>query len=119
MSARQFAAVGAMLWLCLLLSSCAEDVANRYYSSQRYAPKIPRAVELLRRAPDRPFLVIADLQSRGESPEAMRKRAAAIGADAVIVTPLGGFANPGDQWASGDSMSQIYTRLIGSAIKYQ
>lgn len=99
-------------------SSCAEDVANRYYSSQRYAERDPHSVELLFHAPSRPFTVIADLQSRGESPNSMRRRAAKIGADAVIVTPLGGFYKRSEEWATADSMSNTYSRLIGSAIKY-
>jgi len=101
-----------------LCSSCAEDVANRYYSAQRYPERAPRSVELLFHAPSRPFSVIADLQSRGESPDSMRKRAAKIGADAIIVTPLGGFYKRSEEWATGDSMSNTYSRLIGSAIKY-
>ncbi len=62
-----------------LCGSCAEDVANRYYVAQRYPERDPRSVELLFHAPSRPFNVIADFQSRGESPEAFRKRAPKIG----------------------------------------
>ena len=114
---RQFRSFLSVI-VAFCLSSCAEDVANRYYSAQRYPAKDAKNVELLFHAPSRPFTVIADLQSRLESPEAMKKRAAQIGADAVIVTPLGGLYNPNDQWAGQDSMSRTYTRLIGSAIKY-
>jgi hypothetical protein len=104
--------------VALLFCSCAQDVANRYYSAQRYPERDPRSVDLLFHAPSRRFTVIADLQSRGESPSGMRKRAAQIGADAVIVTPLGGFYKRADEWATADSMSDTYSRLVGSAIKY-
>jgi hypothetical protein len=100
-------------------SSCVQDVANRYYSSQRYPPKSVAEVQLLYRAPNRPFEVIADFQSRNEGPEAMRQRAAAIGADAVIVTPGGGSYSRREEWASSDANANTYTRLIASAIKYQ
>jgi hypothetical protein len=108
----------SLFLVALLLCSCAQDVANRYYSAQRYPERDPRSVELLFNAPSRPFTVIADLQSRGESPDGMRKRAAQIGADAVIVTPLGGLYNRADEWATADSMSNTYSHLVGSAIKY-
>ena len=105
--------------LCTLaLCGCAQDVANRYYASQQYAAKNPKDVELLFLAPNRPFTVIADLQSRNESPQEMKKRAAKIGADAIIVSPLGGLYRLNEEWAGNDSMSRSYSRLVGSAIKY-
>jgi hypothetical protein len=107
-----------VLVIALLFCSCAQDVANRYYLSQRYPPKYPKNVELLFHAPNRPFTVIADFQSRGESPDGMRKRAAQIGADAVIVTLLGGFYRRNEEWAGTDAMSNTYSHLVGSAIKY-
>jgi hypothetical protein len=107
-----------LLLSAVFLSSCAQDVANRYYAAQRYPAKDPKQVELLYRAPSRPFTVIADFQSRGESPNSMKKRAAKIGADAIIVTPLGGYYRANEQWAGDDSMAHTYSRLVGSAIKY-
>ena len=106
------------LFFSLVFIGCAQDVANRYYASQQYAAKDPKNVELLFRAPSRPFTVIADLQSRNESPQAMKKRAAKIGADAIIVSPLGGYYSLNEEWADSDSMSRTYSRLVGSAIKY-
>lgn len=103
----------------LLLCSCATDVANRYYSSERFPARNPKDVEILFRQPTQKFDAIADLQSRNESPRGMRNRAAKIGADAVIVTPLGGYYSLGDEWAGADSMSGTYTRLVGTAIKYK
>lgn len=105
-------------FVALILCGCAQDVANRYYSAQRYPSKSPQEVELLFSAPSRPFTVIADLQSRNESPKGMKKRAAKIGADAIIVSPVGGFYRLKEEWAGSDSMSRTYSRLIGSAIKY-
>jgi hypothetical protein len=106
----------------LLCSSCAQDVANRYYGAQRYPERDPRSVELLFHAPSRPFNVIADFQSRGESPEAFRERAAKIGADAVIVTRVGGLYRRSEEWAGSDTMvntsANLAGHLIGSAIKY-
>ena len=104
--------------LSLVLSGCAQDVASRYYSSQRYEPKQAKDVALLFSAPSRPFTVIADFQSRNESPEGMKKRAAKIGADAIIVSPVGGLYRLNEEWAGSDRMSRSYSRLIGSVIKY-
>lgn len=115
-----------MKWLSLALfastiamAGCASDVANRYYSVAQYPPKQQSEVQILNSRPARPFVIIADFQSRGESPEAMQAKAAAIGADAVIITPLGGTYYRGDEWAGDDSMSDTYSHLVGTAIKYQ
>lgn len=110
--------VGFCIIMSATLSGCAVDVANRYYATERYAPRNTKDVDLLYRAPARKFTVIADFQSRGESAESMRKRAAKIGADAIIVTPLGGLYSPSEQWAASDRMSGSYSRLVGTAIKY-
>jgi hypothetical protein len=106
------------LMLCLLLS-CATDVANRYYGKMTYPPRQPSEVQILRARPERPFDVIADFQSRGETPEDMRRKAAQIGADAVIVSTLGGLYAVGEEWAGSDSYSNTYTRITGTAIKYR
>ena len=109
---------GLLCVLAFIFSSCAQDVASRYYASQRYAAKPANETELLFSAPKRPFTVIADLQSRNETPQSMRKRAALIGADAVIVSTVGGLYRLNEEWAGSDTMSHSYSRLIGSAIKY-
>ena len=103
----------------LILTSCVTDVASRYYANQQYAPKPVEQVELLRGRPSKPFDVIADFQSRGESYESMRKRAAQIGADAIIITNLGGYASLTTQWAGDDPYSHYYSRLVGTVIKYK
>ena len=59
------------------------------------------------------------LQSRGESYESMRKRAAQIGADAIIITNLGGYASLTTTWAGDDPYSHYYSRLVGTVIKYK
>lgn len=102
-----------------LFSSCAQDVANRYYSQKRYPAKPQNEVLLLAKAPSRAYEVIADFQSRNEGPPAMQKKAAEIGADAVIVTTLGGLYQLSDEWASRDSQSKTYSRIIGTAIIYK
>ena len=102
----------------LLVFGCAQDVASRYYGAERYAAKNHQDVALLFSAPSRPFAVIADFQSRNETAESMKKRAAKIGADAIIVSPLGGYYRLNEEWASNDRMSGSYSRLVGSAIKY-
>lgn len=103
----------------VFLGGCVTDVANRYYADTKYPPRPVEQVELLTSRPSRPFVVIADFQSRGESPQSMRKRAAKIGADAIIVTNLGGYASLTSEWAGDDPYSNTYTRLIGTAIKYK
>jgi hypothetical protein len=101
------------------LASCATDVANRYYASQTFPPKDPTQVAILRSAPNRPYEVIADFQSRGESEKSVRKKAAKIGADAVIISTLGGYYQLSTQWASDDAHSNTYTRICGTAIIYK
>ena len=101
------------------LASCATDVANRYYAGQTFPPKDPSEVAILRSAPHRPYEVIADFQSRGESEKSVRKKAAKIGADAVIISILGGYYNLSTQWASDDAHANTYTRICGTAIVYK
>lgn len=113
-----------LLILCLLIftclfCSCASDVANRYYGKTTFPAKQPNEVEILWKAPSRPYDVIADFQSRGESPKDMRRKAAQIGADAVIVSILGGYYSLGEEWAGSDSYGHTYTRITGTAIRYR
>ncbi len=103
----------------LLVTGCARDVANRYYGSEIYPEKQPSQVEILKTRPARDFVVIADFQSRHEDAEDLREKAAKIGADAVIVSYLGGFAARGDEWAGKDTESDSYSHIVGTAIKYK
>jgi hypothetical protein len=112
--------VGISLFLFLMfVTACATDVANRYYGTVKYPPKDPKEVEILWKKPDRDFFVIADFQSRRESPEAIRNKAAQIGADAVIVSILGGYYSYSDEWAGSDRYKDTYSRITGTAIKYK
>lgn len=105
------------LTLILSLIGCAQDVASRYYGSERYAAKPSSEVQILWKSPDRKYTVIADFQSRGESPDDMRDKAAKLGADAVIVQLLGGFATF-DEYPSLDKQHTSYSRISGTAIRY-
>jgi len=115
-------AVSARIYICLLvvvMGGCAEDVANRYYGSAHCPPKKASEVELLSAAPSKAYEVIADIQSRNESPESLREKVAKIGADGIIVTTLGGRYDPTEEWAEQKSSREMYTRIVGSAIKYK
>jgi hypothetical protein len=112
----RFSLIAGMI---IALSACATDVANRYYASTTYPPSQPEQVEVLRQAPSRPYEVIADFQSRGDSVKAVRNKAAKIGADAVIISTLGGYYERAEEWASSDAQSNTYSRICGTAIRYK
>ena len=95
------------------------DVAKRYYSYRSYPPKNPSEVQILRREPSRSYEVIADFQSRWETPAAMREKAAKIGADAVIIAQPGGHFDPTHQWAGQDSYAGTGGRICGTAIIFK
>ena len=102
----------------LLLSSCASDVANRYYATEHYPPKKTKEVEVLFKNPTRSYEVIADFQARDAGVATMRRQAAKIGADAVIVSRLGGRFS--GEWADEKNWSnETYSRVTGTAIKYK
>ena len=108
----------AIILAALIVGGCATDVANRYYSDQHYPARPAGEVAILTNAPARPYEVIADFQSRGDTAHSLRRRAAKIGADAIIVTYIGGSYYSGDQWAGQDSQRQTYSHIIGTAIKF-
>ena len=109
---------------CLLLCACAgTDVANRYYLTETYPPKEPKDVEILTKKPTREFILMADFQAYGETDQQMQKRAAQIGADAVIVTHLGGYRTL-SEWPKTESnppqgAMSPWGRTVGAAIKYK
>jgi len=109
----------AVLTALMFTTGCATDVANRYYGEKKFAPRPFDQVAVLWQKPERPFVIIADFQSRGESPTDLQKKAAEIGADAVIVAILGGYYNRSEQWAGQDRNSDSYSRIVGTAIKYE
>lgn len=99
--------------------ACVSDEANRFYGDEHYPAKSPEQVEVLERNPKRAFKVIADFQARGDSFESLRKKAAAIGADAVIVRDLGGLYDTRDVWAGQDREKGVTaSRVVGTAIRY-
>ena len=100
------------------VNGCASDVANRYYGSVKYPTKAPSQVLVLSNRPSQDFDVIADFQSRNESPEDLRIKAAEIGADAVIVTVLGGHYKSSDHWANQDTAG-AGNRIVGTAIIFK
>jgi hypothetical protein len=100
-------------------SGCVSDEANRYYLSEKFPPKSVKDVEVLTGEPKRPYIVVADFQARNASSDYMRKRAAEIGADAVIVVPAGGYYERDEVWAGRDRQSGTYTRMTATAIKYK
>ncbi len=100
------------------VSGCVSDVANRYYAANQYDPVPESQVEVLWRRPHREFIVIADFQSRGESEEDMREKAAQIGAHAVIVARLGGRYSDSEEWAGRDRYQGTGSRITGTAIRY-
>ena len=104
----------------LLLASfgCARDVANRYDGATRYPAKKPTDVLMLNSRPSQDFEVIADFQSRGETPEDLREKAAEIGADAVIVSMIGGHYDRSAQWASHGN-NGTYSHIVGTAIIFK
>ncbi len=103
--------------LCAI--GCISDEANRYYLKEKLPPKNVNDVEILREKPQKPFIVIADFQAVNASFKHMQKRAAEIGADAVIIVPAGGWYSQDEVWAGKDQYSNSYSRLIGTAIKYE
>ncbi len=108
-----------LLLSVLFLFGCVSDVANRYYLSERFPPKEQSSVLILHSKPSKPFVVIADFQSRGESANDLQEKAAEIGADAVIVTQIGGFYSVDEEWASKDRYkNEHHSHIVGTAIKF-
>jgi len=104
-----------------LFPGCVSDFAARYYAEDRYPAVDASHVLVLHDAPSRPFIVLADLQARGQgaTEDFMRKQAARIGADAVIVAHVGGSRAYGDVWASDDTRKSTYTRVTATAIRFK
>jgi len=98
---------------------CVSDEANRYYLKERLPAKSIDEIEVLHEEPQQPYIVVADFQACNVSIKHMRKRAAEIGADAVIVVPAGGWYSRKEVWADKDKQSNSYHRLIGTAIQYK
>ena len=103
----------------LSLIGCASDVANRYYAAKQYPSKNKADVLILNSKPTKAFIVIADFQSRGETPSDLQEKAAKIGADAVIISRIGGLYSRSEEWASKDRyQGQFHDHILGTAIKF-
>jgi len=111
--------ITSIIVLLLFEIGCISDEANRYYLKERLPAKEISEVQVLREEPQRPYIVVADFQAKNASFKHMQKRAADIGADAVIVVPLGGSYSRSEIWADEDRYSNTYSRLAGTAIKYK
>jgi hypothetical protein len=98
---------------------CVSDEANRYYLKEKLPAKKINDVEVLYKEPQQPYIIVADFQACNASVKHMRKRAAEVGADAVIVVPAGGWYSRDEIWADKDKQSNSYSRLIGTAIQYK
>ena len=109
----------AVFVVALTVWSCASDEANRYYAQGKYPARQAESVEILTGEPKRPYEVIADFQSRGDSAKSLRAKAARIGADAVIVTYLGGRYRPSEEWSEQKRDADRYTRIVGTAIRFK
>lgn len=111
------------VWLIsftLLSQGCVSDVANRYYGSTKFPPRPVDEVEVLSAPPARPYDVIADFQSKGESSGSLQRKAAKIGADAIIVTPLGGNVPIASEWAGDRTYRAPFNeRIVGTAVRYK
>lgn len=108
-----------ILFISFFLTGCVAGEANRYYLKEKLPVKNIKEVEVLWESPKRPYIVIADLQASQATVKYMQKRAAEIGADAVIVTITGGWYSRDEVWAGEDRYSDSYTGIIGTAIKYK
>jgi len=117
----------------IVLSGCESTVST---TSQVYSPTNPDAVQVLAQAPGRPFdvlgkvkdsVVYVPLNERGLSIDRaidviseLRKKAAALGAEAVIVTDRRVVSPPIP--LGGDSKDNVVTQreeAIGLAIRYK
>jgi len=117
---------------CFLISCASIDShTTQYVGAAHPLPTDPTAVEILRAVPTRPHERIGEVKVDASTDPAppvtdvearLRKEAAKIGADAVVVVydriqPVGAYVS-GSWW--GGSVSTISGRvLIGVAIKYK
>jgi len=109
----------AALTLAFFCPGCATDEAARYYSDVRYPARPSSEVQVFSEKPDRQFEVIADIQAYNVTPDHMRRRAAEIGGDGVILVRGGGAYDRNEVWASADRYSNTYYRLLATVIKFK
>ena len=92
---------------------------TRYGLSQPFAPRDPQEVEVLWEKPAEAYTVIGHFRSRGNNPKSLQKRAAKIGANAVIVTPLDVVSAKTDRQYRMPQPSFSHPRIAGEAIRYE
>jgi hypothetical protein len=123
----------AIASLALVLTSCASINATttQYVGAPHQPPSDPAKVEILRTEPTRPHERLGEIMLDASTDPAppvadvearLRKEAARIGADAVVVVldriqPVGVFVT-GGYW-SGTASTIHGRKLIGVAIKYK
>ena len=115
---QKFKMISIIIFL-LCVIGCISDEANRCYLKNKLPAKKTSEVEVLREEPQCSYIVVADFQAKNASFKHMQKRAAEVGADAVIVVPAGGWYSRNEIWADKDKQSNSYSRLIGTAIQYK
>jgi len=111
--------VGRIVSRPVVIDLSSERANDRPDVTERFAPRDPQEVELLWDKPQEDYVVIGHFHSRGDSPKSIRKRAARIGADAVIVTPLAGESVKVDTPSRMPQLSRPYSRIVGEAIRYK
>ncbi len=119
MSGLQKCLMIGLVFFIVFQVGCVHDEANRYYLKEQLPAKNIDEVVILNEEPPEPYIIIADLQVNNATFKYMQKRAAEIGADAVIIVPAGGWYSREEVWADRDRHSGTFTRLIGTAIKYK
>ena len=122
-----------ILFLILFLASGCQTVTTTHMQDigvQRYPPSDPAQIQILRTEPTRPHVRLGEVRAEPSSQsvdvtkieEALRKEAAKLGADAVVVvydrTQVRGAVVTGPWW--GPSIQPIEGRIvIAVAIEYQ
>jgi hypothetical protein len=127
---RLFTSVAALAVLCTLTGcNTVSTSSKQYLGGPIYGPSDPAQVQILRTEPTRPHVRLGEVTAQPSSDsvsvtkieEALRKAAAKIGADAVVITAdrtqiMGAYVS-GPFWAP--SVNQVTGRIIiGVAIKY-
>lgn len=117
-----------IVFTLLLMTSCATDEAYRYYGkSERKAPKKKNEVTVYYKDPGLKYEPIADFQARGSSHlvEEFQKKAAEVGADAIIITITNESYDKNTEWA-GDGVKNtqdekffLDRRIYGTAIVFK
>lgn len=127
---RCLTSVGAIALLCAVTGcNTVSTSSKQYLGGPVYGPSDPAQIQILRSEPTRPHVRLGEVTAQPSSDsvtvtkieEAVRKAAAKIGADAVVIvadrTQVLGAVVTGPLWAR--SMNQVTGRLIvGVAIKY-